>query len=140
MRFFMKKVRQLLLTGALLCGCMASAESFEFIQFTTSDGSKTTVNASGLKIAVNGSQIVVTNSESKELSYNINDLVSMTFTNESGITDVNVSDGETFVLFDINGMNLGEFDSLIDASTKLPYNTYIIRKNDGSTYKIMIGK
>ena len=134
--------RLLLFCSALLMSLAASAE-YSYLVFTTDSGEKHSMSVEGLEIAVSGDNLVVTNTNAGEetLTLALGTLASMEFSNESaGVGDAALEVSAPFAICNLEGIELGQFDSLSQAKSTLAPGVYLMTKTNGETVKILIGK
>ncbi|MBQ2540102.1 MAG: hypothetical protein II551_00480 [Paludibacteraceae bacterium] len=113
----------------LACAIMAQAGEYAYLVFTNAQGTKTALSVTDLTMTVNGSQLDVTNAEGS-VQFTLTDLASMQFsvdgeTLPSGVENVLNADAPVMV-YAINGMALGAFDNLVQATQQLGAGAYVI--------------
>lgn len=108
--------------------------------FKTADGLTHSIGAAGLEIHFADGQMIATNTGSS-ISLPVETLASMEFSTDSSsvIESVNSVSGEVSVS-SINGVAVGSFASLNDATNELPEGVYIIKSASGATTKIILRK
>lgn len=133
-----------LLTFAL--GLVVSAMTsyaLPYVCFYTTSGGDTpvAVASEGLVITVEGDNLIATPGQGEALTLPLNTLQGMEFSwSATGIENL-LDDGATsFALYGLDGLKAGSFSSLDDASKALPQGVYIVKKNNGKTVKILLGK
>ena len=111
----------------------AHADTYAYLTFITSDGTKTSLPASGLSLAISGSNLVATNGSTSK-TFTLTDLSTMHFSeaNESSTTGIDAigatTSGEKVSVFTLNGVRMGTYDSIEAAKSALPAGVYIIGK------------
>lgn len=134
----MKKVRKLLtLLFLAAVSSQAFADGYAYLTFTKSDGTETSVTASGLKITYSGGTLYAVNSATSE-TFTLTDLTKMYFSNTTGINDLPVTDGASQVtVYTTSGVRIGTFASADEAKKTLKQGVYVL-KTDGKTYKMAV--
>ena len=125
---------------ALMMSLMASAQ-YNSLKFNTADGQSCLVDVTGLTISISGQDMVVTNSNGDSWTSSFASLVSMEFvTDQAGVSDLSTEIASSFTIYNLEGVELGKYVSLEQANANLPSGVYLLKKNDGETIKIAIGK
>ena len=133
--------RLCLFTAILLMSLAASAE-YSFLVFTTDDGETCAIATSGLSINVKDGNIVAENGVDDPLTLPVASLASMEFSENggAGISDATTGINGAVELYTLDGIKYGQFDSFDTAFQALSPGTYLLKKADGQTIKIIIGK
>lgn len=129
-----KKVIITMLLGTVLT---AAASDYDYLTIESTDGTKTSLTAVGLKISFSDGNLVATNgSESTTIAISALSAMRFTTSNESGtsgigqtLTDDNFSINDAEAIYDLNGRQ-------IDPS-QVKKGVYIIKK-DNQTKKIQV--
>lgn len=128
--------KDIVLGAALACVMSASADTYNYMQFTTADG-VTTLSAEGLVITVDDGKLHAV-SGTETLEFSLADLISMEFTDNSSVGAIKTEAAGPVTVFSLDGKKAGEFRGIAEAASTLAGGTYIVHKTDGSTVKIMI--
>ena len=125
--------KRLLLLMMMIGAVAAHADTYPYLTFITTDGTKTSLPASGLSLAISGSSLVATNGSTSK-TFTLTDLSSMHFseTSESSTTGIDIVGATTtegkVKVFTLNGVLMGTYDSLEAAKSTLPPGIYVIGK------------
>ncbi|MGI6222301.1 MAG: hypothetical protein ACOYJG_01680 [Prevotella sp.] len=114
------------------------AYDYQYLAFTTSDGTVTTVDVDNLEITVSGSNLVVVNSSDNK-TFTLSDLTKMYFTNtaSTAISEVSTAEQQAVSVFTTAGVSVGKFSSLNEAKQKLQPGLYIIQQGS-NTFKMTV--
>jgi hypothetical protein len=112
---------------AVCCSILAQADTYDYLIFTNTEGSKTAFGVVDLTLNVDGSNLQVTNSNGT-VSLILTDLASMQFSQENTATGVeHVLDADAPVqVFSVSGSSLGSYGSLMEAAQMLSTGVYVI--------------
>ena len=131
--------KSLVLLVGIVCALVAHATTYNYLVFTSANGTSTAFDVSDLTLSVSGSELEVSNAEGT-VHLVLTDLVSMEFS-EDGLPSTgleNVLDAKTAVqVFSLSGVRLGSFSSLLDAAGSLSAGVYIL-SNGSVTQKIVV--
>lgn len=129
--------RLLVFTVGLVCACagLRAASDYPYMVFVMTDGTELAVASDNLDMTYSDGSLHLKSGKVNE-TLDVSKLLSMQF------TDVNVSstklsaDDQTEVdIFSTDGVFMGHFDSLKDAST-LPVGIYVVQTKS-KTYKVI---
>ena len=132
----MKKVFLLL---AVCCAIFAHASTYNFLVFTSTEGSKTAFGVKNLTLKVEGSDLLITNADGT-VNLILAGLASMQFSNENIATDLeNVLNADApMQVFSLSGTSLGVYGSLMEAAQTLNAGAYVI--SNGSVTQTIVVK
>ncbi|MBR6828942.1 MAG: hypothetical protein IKM76_12485 [Prevotella sp.] len=125
--------KRLLLLMMTVGALAVHADTYPYMTFITADGTKTSLPAAGLSLAISGSNLVATDGSTSK-TFNLTDLSSMHFSaaSESSVTGIDAvgatATGEKVSVFTLNGVRMGTYDSVEAARNALPAGVYIIGK------------
>lgn len=121
---------------AATCG-IAGAAGFQSMQFATQSGEPQYMPLEGLEIVFqNGNMLAVAGERS--LTISLADLVSMEFSDDEAGVAFTFKDGEPFSVYSASGIYCGKFDSFSVMKDSLADGVYVIKKNDGTSFKINV--
>lgn len=132
----MKKVFLLL---SVCCAIFAHASTYNFLVFTSTEGTKTAFGVKNLTLNVVGDTLQVTNAEGT-VNLILAGLASMQFSNENIATDLeDVLNADTpMQVFSLSGTSLGVYGSLMEAAQTLNAGAYVI--SNGSVTQTIVVK
>ena len=132
----MKKVFLLL---AVCCAIFAHASTYNFLVFTSTEGSKTAFGVKNLTLKVEGSDLLITNAEGT-VNLILAGLASMQFSNENIATDLEdvLNADAPMQVFSLSGTSLGVYGSLMEAVQTLNAGAYVI--SNGSVTQTIVVK
>ena len=132
----MKKVFLLL---AVCCAIFAHASTYNFLVFTSTEGTKTAFGVKNLTLKVEGSDLLITNAEGT-VNLILAGLASMQFSNENIATDLEdvLNADEPLQVFSVSGTSLGVYGSLMEAAQTLNAGAYVI--SNGSVTQTIVVK
>ena len=132
----MKKVFLLL---SVCCAIFAHASTYNFLVFTSTEGTKTAFGVKNLTLKVEGSDLLITNAEGT-VNLILAGLASMQFSNENIATDLeDVLNADTpMQVFSLSGTSLGVYGSLMEAAQTLNAGAYVI--SNGSVTQTIVVK
>lgn len=110
-------------------------EGFETLVFKSATGESYCVDTRGLEMYFKDGKLTFSNTE---LTIPVASLVSMEFSDNSGVGETLSDSDGTIEVFTVDGIRKGEFSSLQDANGALKKGLYIVRLRDGKTFKIRI--
>lgn len=132
----MKKVFLLL---AVCCAMFAHASTYNFLVFTSTEGTKTAFGVKNLTLKVEGSDLLITNAEGT-VNLILAGLASMQFSNENIATDLEdvLNADAPMQVFSLSGTSLGVYGSLMEAAQTLNAGAYVI--SNGSVTQTIVVK
>ena len=132
----MKKVFLLL---AVCCAIFAHASTYNFLVFTSTEGTKTAFGVKNLTVQVEGSDLLITNAEGT-VNLILAGLASMQFSNENIATDLEdvLNADAPMQVFSLSGTSLGVYGSLMEAVQTLNAGAYVI--SNGSVTQTIVVK
>lgn len=132
----MKKVFLLL---SVCCAIFAHASTYNFLVFTSTEGTKTAFGVKNLTLNVVGDTLQVTNAEGT-VNLILAGLASMQFSNENIATDLEdvLNADEPLQVFSVSGTSLGVYGSLMEAAQTLNAGAYVI--SNGSVTQTIVVK
>lgn len=132
----MKKVFLLL---AVCCAIFAHASTYNFLVFTSTEGTKTAFGVKNLTLKVEGSDLLITNAEGT-VNLILAGLASMQFSNENIATDLEdvLNADAPMQVFSLSGTSLGVYGSLMEAAQTLNAGAYVI--SNGSVTQTIVVK
>ena len=133
-------MRKMILMVLLVCAGMAQAGEYAYLVFTNTEGTKTALSVTDLKMTVNGAQLDVMNADGT-VQFTLTELAAMQFSVDGenlpeGMENVLDADAPV-VVFAINGMSLGSFSSMLQAVQQLDRGTYVIVQS-GKSQKLVV--
>jgi hypothetical protein len=131
----MKKVFLLL---AVCCAIFTHASTYNFLVFTSTEGTKTAFGVKNLTLKVEGSDLLITNAEGT-VNLILAGLASMQFSNENIATDLEdvLNADAPMQVFSLSGTSLGVYGSLMEAAQTLNAGAYVI-SNGSVTQTIVV--
>ena len=139
----MKKLLFLFLLSitTLLSPATGFAGRYKSLKFTSNDGETYTIATNNLEILVSGEAITFSNTN---LILPLSSLVSMEFTdydeNPAAVDSIVIEPTGAVMVYDINGLLVGSFDSYQDALESLREGVFVIKDTKGNSLKISVGK
>ena len=132
----MKKVFLLL---SVCCAIFAHASTYNFLVFTSTEGTKTAFGVKNLTLKVEGSDLLITNAEGT-VNLILAGLASMQFSNENIATDLEdvLNADAPMQVFSLSGTSLGVYGSLMEAAQTLNAGAYVI--SNGSVTQTIVVK
>lgn len=132
----MKKVFLLL---SVCCAIFAHASTYNFLVFTSTEGTKTAFGVKNLTLNVVGDTLQVTNAEGT-VNLILAGLASMQFSNENIATDLEdvLNADAPMQVFSLSGTSLGVYGSLMEAAQTLNAGAYVI--SNGSVTQTIVVK
>lgn len=130
-------MKNVFLLLAVCCSLLAQANTYNYLVFTNTVGTKTAFSVEGLTLNVDGSDLQVTNADGT-VDLILTDLASMQFSNDNittGWEEVLNADASVQV-FSISGSSLGSYSSLMEATHILSPGTYVI--SNGSVKQTVV--
>ena len=134
----MKKI--LILVSALMTSVMTYADDFtyNYLVFTTQEGTEKSVAVENLKLTFVNGQMVVDNGLETQ-TYDLSSLSKMFFAENSvdGIVETTIDANEEVDVFTVSGIGMGQFNNVNEAKKSLGRGVYIF-KQGSKTNKISI--
>ncbi len=132
----MKKIFLLL---SVCCAIFAHASTYNFLVFTSTEGTKTAFGVKNLTLKVEGSDLLITNAEGT-VNLILAGLASMQFSNENIATDLEdvLNADAPMQVFSLSGTSLGVYGSLMEAAQTLNAGAYVI--SNGSVTQTIVVK
>lgn len=134
----MKKI--LILVSALMTSVMTYADdfSYNYLVFTTQEGTEKSVAVENLKLTFANGQMVVDNGVETQ-TYDLSSLSKMFFAENSvdGIVETTIDANEEVDVFTVSGIGMGKFNNVNEAKKSLGRGVYIF-KQGSKTNKISI--
>lgn len=132
-----------LAVAALLMSVPFTASAaYSFLTFTMNDGRMQSIGVDGLTINIDGDSLTAANANDERMTLPLESVVSMQFTDtEAAVNAVDATAAsDSFVIFALDGTEIGRFGSLDEAHAALQPGIYVVKQNDGDAVKIKIGK
>ena len=122
-------MRKILLVVLLVCAGMAQAGEYAYLVFTNTEGTKTALSVTDLKMTVNGAQLDVINTDGT-VQFTLTELAAMQFSVDGknlpeGMENVLDADAPIDV-YTILGIKVGHYNSLLEAAGVLGKGSYVI--------------
>ena len=122
-------MRKILLMVLLVCAGMVQAGEYAYLVFTNTEGTKTALSVTDLKMTVNGAQLDVMNADGT-VQFTLTDLAAMQFSVDGenlpeGMENVLDADAPIDV-YTILGIKVGHYNSLLEAAGVLGKGSYVI--------------
>lgn len=132
----MKKIFLLL---SVCCAIFAHASTYNFLVFTSTEGTKTAFGVKNLTLNVVGDTLQVTNADGT-VNLILAGLASMQFSNENIATDLEdvLNADAPMQVFSLSGTSLGVYGSLMEAAQTLNAGAYVI--SNGSVTQTIVVK
>ena len=134
----MKKI--LILVSALMTSVMTYAGdfSYNYLVFTTQEGTEKSVAVENLKLTFANGQMVIDNGVETQ-TYDLSSLSKMFFAENSvdGIVETTIDANEEVDVFTVSGIGMGKFNDVNEAKKSLGRGVYIF-KQGSKTNKISI--
>ena len=134
----MKKI--LILVSALMTSVMTYADdfSYNYLVFTTQEGTEKSVAVENLKLTFVNGQMVIDNGVETQ-TYDLSSLSKMFFAENSvdGIVETTIDAKEEVDVFTVSGIGMGKFNNVNEAKKSLGRGVYIF-KQGSKTNKISI--
>ena len=129
-------MKKLILCMAICCTLMAQAATYSYLVFTSTAGTATVLPVDGLSMSVNGSELVITQSDSN-VRFVLTELATMQFSNDPMAIDQILEADAPVQVFSLTGTALGTFPSLLEATRQLSAGAYVV-SNGSVTQKIVV--
>lgn len=119
-----KRVMMLMVLVSL--AVCANAETYKYLEFTSTSGTKTVFNVANLTLVVSGNNLQVTNVDGT-VNLTLVDLASMQFFTNTGTALENILNADAEIqVSTITGVSLGVYPSLSEACQSLNAGVYVI--------------
>lgn len=131
------KKRFMFLICACLSGVIAHAVTYPYLTFQKADGTVVSMGVESLTMTFSDGKLFVSNGTDTH-TLTVSELSSMYFsaTDATGIKEVpNIAPNAELEVFDIQGVNLGNFPDLQTMKAKVKPGMYVVKAN-GKTQKI----
>lgn len=126
----------------MILSAALAAYALPYVCFYTIEGGEVpmAVEAEGLVITVDGDNLVATPTVGNVLTLPLSTLTAMEFSTKTlGVAEMVTSDGSPFLFFSLDGVSLGSFPSLEEASSILSPGIYLVRHNN-SAFKLLVNR
>lgn len=128
-------MRKMILMVLLVCAGMAQAGEYAYLVFTNTEGTKTALSVTDLKMTVNGAQLDVINADGT-VQFTLTELAAMQFSVDGenlpeGMENVLDADAPIDV-YTILGIKVGHYNSLLEAAGVLGKGSYVITNGRSS--------
>lgn len=120
----------------------SSAATYNYLEFKSNDGSSQFISTEGLVINIDGSNLLVADSEGNSLTLDANNLVSMQFTNNddtNAVKEILVDNGD-WKVYNVEGLYSGKYYSIREAQSTLPNGVYVLKNSQGKSIKIVVSR
>lgn len=126
-------MKNLFLLLALGFAMMTHASTYNYLVFTNQTGTTTAFAVSNLTLKVNGSDLQVTNDDGT-VNLILTELASMEFSMDKTTTSVEnvLNANEPIEVYNLTGVSLGSYNSMVEAAKSLQAGTYVISNGDQS--------
>jgi hypothetical protein len=125
-----KRVMMLMVLVSL--AVCANAETYKYLEFTSTSGTKTVFNVANLTLVVSGNNLQVTNVDGT-VNLTLVDLASMQFFTNTGTALENILNADAEIqVSTITGVSLGVYPSLSEACQSLTTGIYVISNGNQS--------
>lgn len=119
----------------LYCMTVTQAASYKYLVVEKTDGTRHSMEASGLTLMFSEGNLVASDGTSIALTQ----LTKMYFSDVDAIEEILSSTLQgTFTVYTLSGEESGTFDGVNELNTRLPKGIYIIKDQQGNTAKIQI--
>ncbi|MDE6396394.1 MAG: hypothetical protein K2K84_03905 [Muribaculaceae bacterium] len=134
-------MKKLLLIFSFMLACISLRASYAGMKYTTDTGAVYYTYAHGLVITTEGDSLIATVDGKEQLRLKLTSVVSMELVAyAAGVESVkSLADGK-IAAYSLDGMDVGQFQSVDEARRTLSPGIYILKDNSGQTIKIQIGK
>ena len=124
---------------AMCCAIFAHANTYNYLVFTNTVGTKTAFGVEGLTLNVDGTDLQVTNDDGT-VNLLLTDLATMQFSIDRVATSVeSILNADAPVhVYSVAGASIGTYSSMVEAAQSLQAGTYVI--SDGSVKQTVVIK
>ena len=139
----MRKISLLFLIISVLAltASPVSAERYNSLRFISNSGETYTIATNNLEILISGENLTFSNTD---LIIPLASLVSMEFAdyndNPAQIDEMVFDRNSTVMVYDLNGTQVGSFDSYSEALGSLATGLYVIKDANGNSFKVNVEK
>lgn len=135
----MKKIS--LCGGALMLSLVASSSViYDKMNFTTTDGTSYEVPAEGLCITVEGENLSIV-AKDRTITIPLASLSTMQFVDNLGFIDsLTSASDDSVTVYGLDGVSVGTYSSAAKAMESLSAGIYLMKDNEGKTFKIKVEK
>lgn len=126
-------MKQLLtILAVCLSGYCASAQGYQWLTFSLSNGSKLSVPADNVSMTYEEGRLKVKTTAGSQ-TLNVSDLLEMSFTTVSaGVNEVTENSPEELTVFTLEGKECGKFKSLDAVRDALSSGVYVVKSKSGN--------
>lgn len=134
----MKNILILILTFTTSLMTYANDYTYNYLVFTTQDGTEKAIAVESLKLSFVNGQLVVDNGV-ESLTYSLMSLSKMFFSENTvdGIVETVINGNEDVDVFTVSGIWMGKFGNVDDAKKSLQRGVYVLKQGK-TTSKIAI--
>ncbi len=134
----MKNTLILILTFTTSLMTYANDYTYNYLVFTTQDGTEKAIAVENLKLSFVNGQLVVDNGVESQ-TYSLTSLSKMFFSESTvdGIVETVINGNEVVDVFTVSGIWMGKFENVDDAKKSLQRGVYVLKQGK-TTSKIAI--
>lgn len=134
----MKNILILILTFTTSLMTYANDYTYNYLVFTTQDGTEKAIAVANLKLSFVNGQLVVDNGVESQ-TYSLTSLSKMFFSESTvdGIVETVINGNEVVDVFTVSGIWMGKFGNVDDAKKSLQRGVYVLKQGK-TTSKIAI--
>lgn len=134
----MKNILILILTFTTSLMTYANDYTYNYLVFTTQDGTEKAIAVENLKLSFVDGQLVVDNGVESQ-TYSLTSLSKMSFSENTvdGIVETVINGNEVVDVFTVSGIWMGKFGNVDDAKKSLQRGVYVLKQGK-TTSKIAI--
>lgn len=134
----MKNILILILTFTTSLMTYANDYTYNYLVFTTQDGTEKAIAVANLKLSFVNGQLVVDNGVESQ-TYSLTSLSKMFFSESTvdGIVETVINGNEDVDVFTVSGIWMGKFGNVDDAKKSLQRGVYVLKQGK-TTSKIAI--
>lgn len=134
----MKNILILILTFTTSLMTYANDYTYNYLVFTTQDGTEKAITVENLKLSFVDGQLVVDNGVENQ-TYSLTSLSKMFFSENTvdGIVETVINGNEDVDVFTVSGIWMGKFGNVDDAKKSLQRGVYVLKQGK-TTSKIAI--
>lgn len=134
----MKNILILILTFTTSLMTYANDYTYNYLVFTTQDGTEKAIAVENLKLSFVNGQLVVDNGVESQ-TYSLTSLSKMFFSENTvdGIVETVINGNEDVDVFTVSGIWMGKFENVDDAKKSLQRGVYVLKQGK-TTSKIAI--
>ena len=118
---------------AMCCAIFAHANTYNYLVFTNTVGTKTAFGVEGLTLNVDGTDLQVTNDDGT-VDFVLTELLSMQFSIDQTATGVEgiLNADAPVQVYSVTGASIGTYCSMVEAAKGLNAGTYVISSGNQS--------